>query len=271
MKFPPAPRVQRRMILRRALLALTLTAVFARAQMSGKLAYEAFAAWRKARALTDWDAATTAYRAKLKADGLTAPAIDSALRAIETYDEGEWYDKIYTAAPTFNTEPNRLLTIAVKGRPPGAALDVAMGQGRNGLFLASQGWTVTGFDVARAGLQAAEQRARAQGLTVRTVHSSDEDFDFGESRWDLIANLYAMEKRSVARARTALKPGGLIVVEAGHRSASGAPFEYESNELLRIFDGFRILRYEEVVDVADWSGKPIRLVRLIAEKPSPQR
>ena len=56
-KFPPAPRVQPRMITRRALLALTLAAVFANAQMSGKAAYEAFTAWRKARALTGWDAA----------------------------------------------------------------------------------------------------------------------------------------------------------------------------------------------------------------------
>jgi 2-polyprenyl-3-methyl-5-hydroxy-6-metoxy-1,4-benzoquinol methylase len=253
----------------RVVFALTLTAVAAGAQTSGKASYEAFAAWRKAAAVDDWDTAIARYRAKLKTDGLDTRAIENALRAIETYDEGVWYDKIYTAAPSFNTEPNRLLTEAVKGRTPGAALDVAMGQGRNSVFLASQGWTVTGFDVAAAGLKAAEQRARARGLAIETVHSSDEDFEFGESRWDLIANLYAMEKRSVQRARTALKPGGLVVVEAGHRSASGAPFEYDSNELLRIFDGFRILKYEETIDVADWSGKPIRLVRLIAEKPLP--
>jgi hypothetical protein len=118
-------------------------------------------------------------------------------------------------------------------------------------------------------LQTAQRQAKARGVTIQTVHSSDEDFDFGESRWDLIANLYAMEKRSVQRARIALKPGGLVVVEAGHKSASGAPFEYDSNELLRIFDGFRILKYEESVGIADWSKKPIRLVRLIAEKPLP--
>jgi 2-polyprenyl-3-methyl-5-hydroxy-6-metoxy-1,4-benzoquinol methylase len=257
----------------RAVLALTLVAVAAAAQINGKAAYEAFAAWRKAAAVDDWDAAITRYRAKLKSDGIDGPAIERVLQAIEAYDEGVWYDKIYTAAPTFNTEPNRLLVEAVKGRPPGAALDIAMGQGRNSLLLATQGWKVTGFDVAAAGLQAAQRQATARGIAIQTVHSSDEDFDFGESRWDLIANLYAMEKRSVRRARTALKPGGLIVVEAGHKSASGAPFEYDSNELLGIFDGFRILKYEETVGIADWSGKPIRLVRLIAEKPlaAPER
>ena len=87
----------------RIVLALTITAVVAAAQMSGKAAYDAFVAWRKAAAIDDWDTAVARYRAKLKTDGLDAPAIESALRAIETYDEGVWYDKIYSAAPTFNT------------------------------------------------------------------------------------------------------------------------------------------------------------------------
>ena len=66
------------MILRRVLVVLMLAAVFANAQMSGKAAHEAFTAWRKSRALTDWDAATTAYRAKLNADGLLSSAIERA-------------------------------------------------------------------------------------------------------------------------------------------------------------------------------------------------
>jgi hypothetical protein len=110
----------------RAVLALTLSASFASAQTSGKAAYEAFATWRTAAAVGDWDTAIARYRTKLTSDGLTAPAIERALQAIEAYDEGVWYDKTYAAAPTFNTEPNRLLAEAVKGRPPGAALDVAM-------------------------------------------------------------------------------------------------------------------------------------------------
>ena len=57
------------------------------------------------------------------------------------------------------------------------------------------------------------------------------------------------------------------MIEAGHKQASGAPFEYETDELLAIFDGFRILRYEETVDSSDWGTEKIRLVRLVAQKP----
>ena len=96
---------------------------------------------------------------------------------------------------------------------------------------------------------------------------SYEEFDFGRTRWDLIAIIYALEKRSVHRVREALKPGGLVVVEAGHSETSGAPFEYHSNELLQIFEGFRILRYEDTGGTYDWGPETIRLVRLVAQKP----
>jgi SAM-dependent methyltransferase len=117
--------------------------------------------------------------------------------------------------------------------------------------------TVTGFDVSATGLATAQRTARARVLTLTTVHAYDGDFDFGAARWDMIAMLYPMEKRSVRRIASALKPGGLVVVEVGRKDASGAPFEVESGELLRIFSGFRSSRYEETIGLADWSRKRI--------------
>jgi SAM-dependent methyltransferase len=254
------------MMLRHAVLACTL-AVIAFAQRPGKAAYDDFTAWRKTAGLHDWSTAFERYRAKLISDKLVGDAVERAMRAIDAYGEAELYDKVYAGSPTFNNSPNQLLVDAVNGLRPGAALEVAMGSGRNGLYLASQGWKVTGFDVSAVGVRAAANQARERGLNIEAVHSSDEDFDFGENRWDLIAVIYAMEKRSVRRVARALKPGGVVVVEAGHKSASGAHFEYDSNELPRLFEGFEIVKYEEPVAVADWSQKPIRLVRLIARKP----
>ena len=64
-------------------------------------------------------------------------------------DERKSYDKIYsTERETFSAEPNAFLVRMISGRKPGRALDVAMGQGRNSIWLASQGWSVMGFDVS---------------------------------------------------------------------------------------------------------------------------
>jgi 2-polyprenyl-3-methyl-5-hydroxy-6-metoxy-1,4-benzoquinol methylase len=156
---------------------------------------------------------------------------------------------------------------AVKDVAPGEALDVGMGQGRNAIYLATRGWAVTGFDVADAGLAAARQRATELGVRLNAVHASDEEFDFGKARWDLIAIIYAIENRSVHRVREALRPGGLVVIEAGLHDESDAPFGFQSQELLRIFAGFRIVTYVETMDTYDWGPETIRLVRLVAQKP----
>lgn len=251
-------------------IALLLTTPAQGSEINGKTIYGDFCSWKKTaagNAKTDWSKAIAGYKAKLKADSRDDAYIAKAIEAIEAYDEAELYDQVYKAAPAFNTKPNRLLVDAINGLRPGKALDVAMGQGRNSLYLAAHGWNVTGFDVSEAGLNAARQAAQARSLRITAVHSSDQDFDFGRERWDLIALIYAIEKRSVHRVRTALKPGGIIVVEAGHKSASGAPFEYDSGELPRVFEGYRILRNDEVTATPDWGKEPIRLVRFVAQKP----
>ena len=206
-------------------------------------------------------------KTKLKAEGLQQDLVAKTISIIESRDEGVLYDSVFAKAPKFDTTPNRLLEEAVQGRTPGRALDVGMGQGRNAVYLAQQGWQVTGFDVSKVGLDRASAAAKQAGVTINAVLSSDEEFDFGTSQWDLIAILYPIEKRSVFRVRQALKPGGLIVIECGHKAAGNAPFEYESNELVNIFDGFTILKYEEPIAMHDWVRKEMRIVRLIAQKP----
>lgn len=237
---------------------------------AGHLALQAFNQWRSQadNASLAWDDTVKRYREHLLKQGMDAAQVDRVMRLVLAHDEGTLYDKVYAGPPEFRTAPNRLLVGAVERVKPGTALDVGMGQGRNALYLAARGWQVTGFDVSAVGLERAKAAAAAQGLTIRSVHASDEEFDFGREQWDLIALLYALEKRSVFRVKEALRPGGLVVVEAAHREASGGEWEFESNELLTIFAGFKILEYEELMGEYDWApGKPIRMVRLVAEKP----
>ncbi|MDA1235215.1 MAG: class I SAM-dependent methyltransferase [Acidobacteria bacterium] len=150
---------------------------------------------------------------------------------------------------------------------PGDALDVGMGQGRNGLYLAQRGWRVTGFDPSAEGIRQAHENAAKAGVEISTFKSGAEYFDYGHERWDLIDIIYPIEKFSVFRVREALKPGGIVVVEARHIEVAPYPTNYATNELLEIFQGFRILKYEDTVAIEDWGLKESRLVRLIAQKP----
>ncbi len=254
----------------RVVLFLAVVAIHGVAQTSDAKLADAFWEWEKAAPPNaSEDEAYSRYKAKLRKDGLSEAAAEDAIARIKREglrQEGEFYDGIYTKGPKINLGPNALLVRAVTGRTPGKALDVAMGQGRNTLFLAAKGWDVTGFDISKVGLQQAQAKAESRGLKINTVHAADSDFDFGREKWDLIAVIYALEKRSARRVRDALNPGGIAVIESGHRKGPGLPFEYEGDELRKIFEGFRILHYEEVTEHGDWGERPYPLARIIAEK-----
>jgi 2-polyprenyl-3-methyl-5-hydroxy-6-metoxy-1,4-benzoquinol methylase len=88
---------------------------------------------------------------------------------------------------------------SVKGVPAGTALDGGMGQGRNAVYLATQGWKVTGFDLSGQAVKAASANAAKAGVGVDAVKASYADFDFGTARWDLIVLIFAwapMTRRS---------------------------------------------------------------------------
>ena len=92
--------------------------------------------------------------------------------------------RILTAeTPRFNTNPNAFLVQMVQGRPAGAALDVGMGQGRNAIYLAQKGWTVTGFDPAGRAVALAQETAKKAGVTITTFTQGDDEFEWGENRW----------------------------------------------------------------------------------------
>jgi 2-polyprenyl-3-methyl-5-hydroxy-6-metoxy-1,4-benzoquinol methylase len=135
------------------------------------------------------------------------------------------FDRIYSSdRPSFSQQPSTVLVEAIEGLTPGRALDVAMGQGRNALFLAQRGWTVTGFDVSDKGLAVAQANAKKAGVSVTTRRSTIEDFDYGDAQWDLIALIYvphsAHEGAAMTRLARALTPGGLLVSKASPPIAS---------------------------------------------------
>jgi SAM-dependent methyltransferase len=191
------------------------------------------------------------------------------------YAQADQYNPIYRgeAGEVFSRKPNQLLVDTVRQRTPGAALDVAMGQGRNAIYLAQRGWDVTGFDSANEGVWEAEAQAKRLGVNLRTEVTTIEKFDFGVSRWDLIVLTYAPTRAVAPQVSRALKPGGVVVVEDRHLDTRRVWLAgtFANNELIGLFPGLRVLSYEDLWARPDWSARQIdeRLVRLVAEKPAP--
>ena len=170
----------------------------------------------------------------------------------------------------FNHKPNALLVSWATGKKPGAALELEMGQGRNAVFLATQGWKVTGVDISDEGIRQARAAAAAASVPLETVQSDVDKYDFGAAKWDLITLIYAGSAHArLEKIKTGLKKGGTVVIEffAKEASAGTGIGGFDPGELADVFKGWKIIKDEVVTDKADWGLRQTKLVRFIAEKP----
>jgi SAM-dependent methyltransferase len=165
--------------------------------------------------------------------------------------------------------PLRLLAEVVRDAPAGSALDVAMGNGRNGVYLASLGWKVTGYDISAQALAQARRRAAEMRAAIEMVQAGHREFDFGVERWDLIVLSYIvadggdLETLFGARLWRSLRPGGCVVCEGN----------FCEPLVRRLFPqqlpGLRLERYSDSEGLRDsWAADdaPGRVIRAVLRK-----
>jgi 2-polyprenyl-3-methyl-5-hydroxy-6-metoxy-1,4-benzoquinol methylase len=210
-----------------------------------------------------------AYQDRLAGQGVAKPEADrrigvvqNAVRSMPVEFTSIHFNKIYAAPnPPFKQEPSQFLIRIASALKPGAALDVAMGQGRNALYLAGKGWDVTGYDLSTQGLQLADAAARKAGIPLKTVRASHDEFDYGKERWDLVVETYAFTNLEDAAYRRrvvdSLKKGGVLLIEG-----FGGP----KSPLLEAFKDLRVLYYEDREDIADWGMQKMHLNRIAVQK-----
>lgn len=133
--------------------------------------------------------------------------------------EARWDDRYRTSEFIWSTEPNRFLPPEVAGLEPGRALDVACGEGRNAVWLATQGWTVTGVDFSAVGLEKAAALAETKQVQGEWVKADVTSWD-APAPFDLVIVFYLQlpedERRAAfVRAARALAPGGTLLI-VGH-------------------------------------------------------
>jgi len=190
---------------------------------------------------------------------------------VDRQDRDFWNTKFSDPRTLFSRLPSRLLVEAIRNRPPGQALDLGMGEGRNTIFLAQHGWGATGVDLSDVAVAQAKRRAAQAHVKISAVIDDLDHYQLGKSKWDLVALLYIHAWYQCTRPTTpqrlaaSLKPGGVLVMEG---FASHEKFMFQPNELLRDFPGLLVLRYEDTDDEAEWApGHRSHIIRFVAEKP----
>lgn len=130
-----------------------------------------------------------------------------------------WDEKYSADDYVYGTEPNRFLEEHAAELPPGEVLSLAEGEGRNAVYLAGLGFRVTAVDHSRVGLAKAQRLAAEKGVEIETICADLADFELGEARWDGIVSIFGhlppeVRRTVYARLPAALKPGGILLLEA---------------------------------------------------------
>lgn len=191
----------------------------------------------------------------------------------------EWDERYRRPDYWAGREPIPFLRQALPFLPRGHALDLASGEGRNAVFLAQQGWHVTGVERSPAGIEKTVALANTRGVRVlsgaeahtagglRLIQADLEQYELPESAFDVVTTFYYLQRSLLPAIQRALRPGGVLVYETytihqleydhGPRSPEHL---LQPGELREAFADLEILFYAE-----SKAGKAI--ASLLARKP----
>jgi SAM-dependent methyltransferase len=187
-------------------------------------------------------------------------------------DSQQWDERYSGTEFEWTTRPNQFVAAELADLPPGRALDLAAGEGRNTVWLAERGWQVTAVDFSRVGLEKGRKLSAARGVDearVDWIVADLRDFEPDRDFYDLVLIAYLQvspELRGtvMARAAAALAPGGTAFV-VGHdltnlTEGTGGPQDpdvlYTPEAVRAELPGLRVVRAERVHRTVERDGGP---------------
>ena len=166
-----------------------------------------------------------------------------------------WDKKYETEAYIFGKEPVEFLREHIDLLPRGKALDIAMGEGRNAVFLAKNGFNVDGCDISEIAVKKALDLAKENNVKIHAFVADLETYKLPKDTYDVIACFYYLQRGLVPQMKEALKPGGMIIYETytienrelGFEGPKNKDYLLKPNELLNLFKDLKIIYYRELV------------------------
>jgi SAM-dependent methyltransferase len=147
---------------------------------------------------------------------------------LDMFTQRYWDDRYAGHRHVWSGRPNPYLLTEATDLAPGRAIDVGCGEGADAIWLARQGWEVTGADVSPVGLERAAGNADAAGaeiaqrITWRQVDLFAEEWT-SLGTYELVTSQYLhlppeVRGQSMQRLADAVAPEGDLLVTAHHPS-----------------------------------------------------
>ncbi len=202
-------------------------------------------------------------------------------------DRQQWDERYSGAEFEWSMHANQFVAAELPGLPPGRALDLAAGEGRNSVWLAERGWSVTAVDFSRVGLDKGRKLSAVRGVgesQVNWVVADLREYEPARAAFELVLIAYlqvdaALRARVLAGAAAALVPGGTLLV-IGHDLTNltegvGGPQSpdvlYTPEAITAELPGLRIVRAERARRIVKRDGTTATAVDTLVRAERPAR
>ena len=134
------------------------------------------------------------------------------------YDQKFWNERYITEKYLYGKEANTFLAEKIN-LLSGPVLSLSEGEGRNAVFMASQGLSVLGVDCSKVGLEKAQSLAKSKGVAIATEIADLAHYQPKEKHYGSVVSIFAhlpssIRLRLYPLVEAALKPNGVLLLEA---------------------------------------------------------
>jgi tellurite methyltransferase len=167
-------------------------------------------------------------------------------------------------------EPHVLLTKFWPVIPGRHVADIAMGNGRDALFLSEKGFFVTGLEGSVEAINISRKTMTQKGFLISPVLGDARSLPYRKNSFDSILVFYFLQREIMDEIRTLLKKGGIFIYETFLKRQNNIDrprnpcFLLDDGELIGYFKGFELLFYEEIIENA--GGRRRAVARAVGRK-----
>jgi SAM-dependent methyltransferase len=195
-----------------------------------------------------------------------------------------WNQRFSTPDYVFGEAPNAFLVSQASRLGQGVALAVADGEGRNGVWLAEQGFSVDAFDFSAPAIEKAKALAAKKQVSLNLSCTDWQSFNWKSDHYDLVVGIFFQFATPLERdelfekIKLSLKPGGVLLIQGygkdqlQHRTGGPGKLEhlYDEELLRQAFSGFEVQvchTYETTLQEGAGHSGTSALVGFVAQKP----
>jgi SAM-dependent methyltransferase len=149
--------------------------------------------------------------------------------------------------------PHSLLARFAPIVPAGIAVDIAMGSGRDAIFLAERGFAVYGLERSMEAIKKSRQTMAERGKNIFAVYGDANNLPFRSGSADMVVVFYFLLRNIMEEIARLLRKGGILIYETflkrqnlidRHREEEHL---LDDGELIGYFPEMEPLFYEETI------------------------